>query len=125
MALASCRACQGQQRSLRRMCQVLSWALARSPGDRSWAWARFGGFLGGACFVPGRGRARTVWDEYAALVPAPQRSGLDQATLDGLRIMDDRLCSEYPYMPADQLMPEGRAWLRRITMLQGQRVTLK
>ena len=31
MALASCPARQGQQRSLRKMCQVLSWALARVP----------------------------------------------------------------------------------------------
>ena len=59
------------------------------------------------------------------LVSRLQRSDLDQATLDGLRIMADRLCSEYPYMPADQLLTEGRAWLRRITALQGQRVTLK
>ena len=59
------------------------------------------------------------------LVSRLQRSDLDQATLDGLRIMADRLCSEYPYMPADQLLIEGRAWLRRITALQGQRVTLK
>ena len=58
------------------------------------------------------------------LVSRLQRSDLDQATLDGLRIMADRLCSEYPYMPADQLLTEGRAWLRRITALQGQRVTL-
>jgi hypothetical protein len=28
-------------------------------------------------------------------------------------------------MPADQLLVEGRAWLRRITALQGQRITLK
>ena len=28
-------------------------------------------------------------------------------------------------MPADQLLTEGRAWLRRMTELQGQRVTLK
>jgi transposase len=41
MALASCPARQGQQRSLRRMRQVLSWAFARSPGARSPAWARF------------------------------------------------------------------------------------
>jgi hypothetical protein len=54
-----------------------------------------------------------------------QRSDLDPATLDALRIMADRLCSEYPYMPPDQLLTEGRAWLRRITALQGQRVTLK
>ena len=59
------------------------------------------------------------------LVSRLQRSDLDQATLDGLRIMADRLCSEYPYMPTDQLLTEGRAWLRRITALQGQRVTLK
>jgi hypothetical protein len=26
------------------MCQVLSWALARSPGERSWAWARLASF---------------------------------------------------------------------------------
>jgi len=44
MALAMRPACQGQQRSLRRMCQVLSWALARSPGDRSWARARRAAF---------------------------------------------------------------------------------
>jgi DNA-binding CsgD family transcriptional regulator len=28
-------------------------------------------------------------------------------------------------MPADQLLVEGRAWLRRITQFQGQRLTLK
>ncbi len=39
--------------------------------------------------------------------------------------MADQLCSEYPFMPADQLLIEGRAWLRRITAMQGQRVTLK
>jgi hypothetical protein len=59
------------------------------------------------------------------LVSRLQRSDLDQATLDGLRIMADRLCSQYPFMPADQLLVEGRAWLRRITSLQGQRLTLK
>jgi hypothetical protein len=59
------------------------------------------------------------------LVSRLQRSDLDQATLDGLRIMADRLCSEYPFMPADQLLTEGRSWLRRITALQGQRVTLR
>jgi Reverse transcriptase (RNA-dependent DNA polymerase) len=44
MALASCPAFHGQQRSLRRMRQVLSWALARSPGPRSLAWARLAAF---------------------------------------------------------------------------------
>jgi tetratricopeptide (TPR) repeat protein len=63
--------------------------------------------------------------ETLELVSRLQRSDLDQATLDGLRIMADRLCSEYPFMPADELVTEGRSWLRRITMLQGQRITLK
>jgi Sulfotransferase domain len=40
MALASCPARQGQQRSLRRIRQFLSWAFARPPGERSCAWGR-------------------------------------------------------------------------------------
>src|SRR5260370_40049296 len=59
------------------------------------------------------------------LVSRLQRSDLDPAALDGLRIMADRLCSEYPFMPAGQLLTEGRAWLKRITTLQGQRLTMK
>jgi len=58
------------------------------------------------------------------LVSRIQRSDLDNATLDALRIMADRLCSEYPFMPSDQLLAEGRSWLRRITEFHGQRVTL-
>jgi hypothetical protein len=45
------------------------------------------------------------------LVSRLQRSDLDQATLDGLRIMTDRFCSEYPFMPADQLL---RSWFLRV-----------
>jgi hypothetical protein len=59
------------------------------------------------------------------LVSRLQRSDLDDATLNGLRVMADSLCSEYPHLPADQLLTEGRAWLRRITQFQGQRLTLK
>jgi hypothetical protein len=59
------------------------------------------------------------------LVSRLQRSDLDEATLTGLRVMADRLCSDYPFIPADQLLTEGRAWLRRITQFQGQRLTLK
>src|SRR5690349_16338530 len=54
MALASCPAFQGQQRSLRRMRHDLSWALARSPGARSRAWARL------ASLQEGRGPRLTV-----------------------------------------------------------------
>ena len=52
MALASWPACQGQQRSLRRIPQVLSWALARSPGARSFAWAELAAFWEGGLFRP-------------------------------------------------------------------------
>jgi len=58
------------------------------------------------------------------LVSRLQRFDLDQATIDGLRIMADRLCSEYPFMPGDQVSVEGRSWLRRIVSFQGQRLTL-
>jgi tetratricopeptide (TPR) repeat protein len=51
-------------------------------------------------------------------------SDVDTATLDALRITADRLCCEYAYMPADQLLLEGRAWLARVAGLQHQRVSL-
>ena len=38
--------------------------------------------------------------------------------------MADRLCSGYPFMPSDQLLVEGRSWLRRVGSFQGQRLTL-
>src|SRR6266496_487999 len=58
------------------------------------------------------------------LVSRLQRSDLDEATLNGLRITADRWCSEYPFLPSDQLLTEGRAWLRRTTTFRGQRLTL-
>lgn len=51
-------------------------------------------------------------------------SDVDEATLDALRITAERLCCEYPYMPADQLLLEGKAWLARVVGLQHQRVSL-
>jgi tetratricopeptide (TPR) repeat protein len=51
-------------------------------------------------------------------------SSIDDATLEGLRITVDRLCSEYPHLPADQLLLEGRQWLRRITSMLDRRLTL-
>ncbi|WP_404870963.1 tetratricopeptide repeat protein (plasmid) [Kitasatospora griseola] len=53
-----------------------------------------------------------------------RQSDIDQATLDALRITADRLACEYAYMPADQLLVEGRAWLGRVVGLQHQRVSL-
>ncbi len=51
-------------------------------------------------------------------------SSVDAATMDGLRITVDRLCSEYPYLPAPQLLVEGNAWLRRMITLLDGRLTL-
>jgi hypothetical protein len=59
------------------------------------------------------------------LVARLQRSDLDDATLNAVRVMADTLCSEYASRPADDLLTEGRAWLRRVTQYQGQRLTLK
>jgi tetratricopeptide (TPR) repeat protein len=58
------------------------------------------------------------------IVARLRASDVDEATLDALRITADRLCCEYAYMPADQLLVEGRAWLGRVAGLQHQRVTL-
>ena len=58
------------------------------------------------------------------LVSRLQRSDLDEATLDALRVMADNLCSEYAAMPADQLLNDGRTWLRKIAQAQDQRLTL-
>jgi tetratricopeptide (TPR) repeat protein len=58
------------------------------------------------------------------IVARLRASDVDEATLDALRITIDRLSCEYAYMPADQLLVEGRAWLGRVANLQHQRLTL-
>ncbi|WP_331718556.1 XRE family transcriptional regulator (plasmid) [Streptomyces sp. NBC_00161] len=58
------------------------------------------------------------------IVARLRASDVDTATLDALRITTDRLCCEYAYMPAEQLLTEGRAWLGRVANLQHQRLTL-
>ena len=62
--------------------------------------------------------------ETLDIVSRLQASDLDDATLEALRITADRLCSEYPFLPSDQLLTEGKIWRRRLTNLQGQRLTL-
>ncbi|MDN3025653.1 XRE family transcriptional regulator [Streptomyces sp. S.PB5] len=58
------------------------------------------------------------------IVARLRASDVDEATLDALRITVDRLCTEYAYMPGDQLLVEGRAWLNRVVTMQHQRLTL-
>jgi hypothetical protein len=62
--------------------------------------------------------------ETLDIISRLQASDVDTATLDALRITTDRLCSEYPYLPSDQLAMEGRQWLKRVASLQSQRLTL-
>jgi hypothetical protein len=52
MALQRWPAFDGLQRSFRRTFQLLSWALARSPGPRSLAWARLACFWDFGLFLP-------------------------------------------------------------------------
>lgn len=58
------------------------------------------------------------------ILTRPRSSSVDEATLAGLRITVERLCSEYPYMPAQQLLVEGRAWLRRMIVMLDRKLTL-
>jgi transcriptional regulator with XRE-family HTH domain len=58
------------------------------------------------------------------LVSRMQASDVDDATIDALRLTIDRLCAEYPFMPGDQLLVEGRNWLRRLIALRDQHPNL-
>jgi transcriptional regulator with XRE-family HTH domain len=56
------------------------------------------------------------------IVSRLQSSDVNDATLEGLRITVEKLCSEYAYMPPADLIIEGRQWLRRIVDMQEQRL---
>jgi tetratricopeptide (TPR) repeat protein len=58
------------------------------------------------------------------IVTRLRASAVDDATLDGMRITADQLCSDYPHLPAAQLLVEGRAWLHRISSLLEHRLSL-
>ncbi|MFF9664062.1 tetratricopeptide repeat protein [Streptomyces althioticus] len=62
--------------------------------------------------------------ETLEIVSRLSRSDVDNATLDALRITADRLASEYPFMPSEQLLIEGRQWLRRVVDLHTKSLTL-
>lgn len=73
------------------------------------------------------GRAETLQAsgmDTVDIIARLRASDVDVATLDALRITADRLCCEYAYMPTDQLLVEGKAWLARVVGLQHQRVNL-
>ena len=72
MALASWPARQGQQRSLRRIGQALSWAFARSPEARSFACALF------ASYVPDTASGRRSGDRHQIRVPVAGRVAVSE-----------------------------------------------
>jgi hypothetical protein len=59
------------------------------------------------------------------LVSRLQRSDVDGATLNGRESPRTRCAWTNPYKPPEQLLIEGRAWLRRMSEYRGQRITLK
>ncbi|MEU4740114.1 hypothetical protein AB0G02_06555 [Actinosynnema sp. NPDC023658] len=56
------------------------------------------------------------------IVSRLRASSIDEATLQALRITVDRLCSEYAHRSPEELVAEGRRWLRRIVGMQEQRL---
>lgn len=52
-------------------------------------------------------------------------SDVNDATLDAVRIMVDKLCSEYASQPPVELIIEARQWLRRMVELQEQRLSFR
>jgi transcriptional regulator with XRE-family HTH domain len=59
------------------------------------------------------------------IVSRLQQSDVNDATLDGVRIMVDKLCSEYASQSPHELIIEGRQWLRRLVEMQEQRLTFR
>lgn len=62
--------------------------------------------------------------DTAEILARMRVSDVNAATLDALLITVERLCSDYVHMPAEQLVVEGRQWLRRLTDLLNKRLTL-
>jgi hypothetical protein len=62
--------------------------------------------------------------DMVELLQRLQASDVDAASVEALRITTERLCCEYPHLPADQLRIEGRRWLEQLVGLQSQRLSL-
>lgn len=60
--------------------------------------------------------------EMVELLQRLQASDVDAATVEGVRITTERLCSQYKELPAEQLRVEGRKWLEELVALQARRL---
>ncbi|NJC82537.1 XRE family transcriptional regulator [Planosporangium mesophilum] len=52
-------------------------------------------------------------------------SDVSPSTIEALQVTAERLSCEYSYVPSEQLIEEGRDWLRRIIALLARRLTLE
>ena len=86
------------------------------------------GTVTNALFPPPRiaGDAQHVDTGMATLdlIARLRASDVSTYTLEALAVTTDRLCSDYPHLPSQRLVVQGREWLRRITDLLDKRLTL-
>lgn len=84
-----------------------------------------------AAFFPDQERARrdaelaeSHGQDTFTIVQRLQRSDIDGATLDALRITIDQLCCDYATVPSHQLIEQGHRWLHHVSGLLAGSMTL-
>lgn len=80
--------------------------------------------VSGALFPPARRIELLPSGDVPELLQQLQASSVDNSVLYGVLLTVEKLCSEYAYTPAEQLLTEGRAWLARLVELIQQPMTL-
>lgn len=78
----------------------------------------------GALFPPPRRIELLPSGDVPELLQQFQYSSVDNSALHGVLLTVEKLCTEYAYTPAEQLLTEGRAWLARLVQLIQQPMTL-
>jgi tetratricopeptide (TPR) repeat protein len=78
----------------------------------------------GALFPPPRRIELLPSGDIPELLQQLQASSVDNSSLYGVMLTVEKLCSEYAYTPAEQLITEGRAWLARLVQLIQKPMTL-
>lgn len=80
--------------------------------------------VSGALFPPARRIELLPTGDVPELLQQLQASSVDDSSLYGVALTVERLCSEYAYAPAEQLLTESRSWLARLVQLIRQPMTL-
>ncbi|WP_419703757.1 hypothetical protein [Promicromonospora sp. NFX87] len=63
--------------------------------------------------------------DTADLIARLERSTISDATVTGVQVTVERLCTEYRYRDTRELHAEGMTWLRRMTRLLDERLTFR